>query len=234
MTAEPRTFGLVTGLGVGAGIFYYQALIDAHVALGLSARLVMVHADVRRVLAHVAAKETDELAEYLVGLLHKLAAAGAELAAIPAFSTQACASQLAAKTPLPLVNVLDVLSAEVERRQLRRVSVFGASTTMQTKLFGALKGTEVIAPAPHEIDVIGETYARIVETAVASEKDYRLLRALAHKIIDRDGVEAIVFAGTDLALLFNPANADFPHVDGARLHVEAIMREVTTRLPHRP
>jgi aspartate racemase len=228
MSAEPRTFGLVAGLGLGAGIFYYKALVDAHLNLGLSARLVMVHADVRRVSAHVAAQEANELGEYLAGLLHQLAAAGAEIASIPAFSPQLCASQLVAITPLPMVNLVDVISAEVERRKLRRVSLFGASATMQTKLFGALQCAEVITPDPHEVDIIGGIYTQIVEKAGASEEAYCQLRALAHTIIDRDRVEAIILAGTDLALVFNPTNTDFPHIDGARLHVEAIMREITS------
>jgi len=227
-SAKPRTFGLVAGLGVGAGIFYYRALVQAHLALGHSARLVMVHGDVRRVLALVAAKEADELAEYLAGLLHQLAAAGAEIAAIPAFSPHVCASQLAAITPLPLVDLIDAISADVERQGLRRVSLIGASATMQTKLFGALQNTEVITPPPHEVDIIGRIYTRIVEEAGASEEAYSQLRSFAHTIIDRDGVEAIILAGTDLALVFNPANTDFPHIDGARLHVKAIMREITS------
>jgi len=227
MSEEPRTFGLVAGLGIGAGIFYYKALVEAHLDLGLSARLVMVHADVRRVLAHVAAQESDELAAYLAGLLRQLAAAGAEIATIPAFSTQVCASQLAATSPLPLVNLVDVISAEVERRKLRKVSLFGAPATMRTKLFGALQGAEVIVPAPQEIDIIGRIYTQIVEKAGASEEEHSRLRAFAHAIINRDGVEAIILAGTDLALVFNPDNTDFPHIDGARLHVKAIMREIT-------
>jgi len=234
------TFGLVAGLGVGAGIFYYKALVDAHVAIGLSARLVMVHADVRRVFAHIEAREVGELAEYLAGLLQQLAAAGAEIAAIPAFAPQICAAELAAITPLPLVNLVDVISAEVERRKLRKVSIFGALATMQTKLFGALQGSEVIMPASHEVKTIGAIYTQIVERGGASEEEYSQLRALAHTLIDRDGVEAIILAGTDLASVFNPANTDFAYIDGARLHVEAIMRQIisstadsSTRDPHR-
>jgi aspartate racemase len=212
MSAEPRTFGLVAGLGVGAGIFYYKALVEAHLDLGLSARLVMVHADVRRVLAHVAAHEVNGLATYLAELLSQLVAAGAKIATIPAFSPQVCAAQLAAISPLPLVNLVDVISAEVERRKLWRVSLFGAPATMRTKLFGALQGAEVIMPAPQEVDLIGRIYTQIVEKAGASEEEHSLLRALAHAIINRDGVEAIILAGTDLALVFNPANTDLASV----------------------
>ena len=50
--SEPTTFGIVAGLGMGAGIFYYRSLVNAQLARGLSPRILMVHADVRRVMAH--------------------------------------------------------------------------------------------------------------------------------------------------------------------------------------
>jgi len=52
--SEPTTFGIVAGLGMGAGIFYYRSLVNAQLARGLSPRILMVHADVRRVMAHAA------------------------------------------------------------------------------------------------------------------------------------------------------------------------------------
>jgi aspartate racemase len=42
--------------------------------------------------------------------------------------------------------------------------------------------------------------------------------------MERDGVEAIILAGTDLAVLFNESNTDFPHIDCARVQLDAIMR----------
>ena len=154
--SQPRTFGLVAGLGVGAGIFYYRALLEAHLALGLSPRILMVHADVRRVMNHAAARQADQLAQYLAGLLGQLARGGAELASIPAFSPQICAAELAAITPLPLVSLLDAISTEVKRRRLRRVALFGARVTMETRMFGRLQDhdhnedVEVVTARPDE------------------------------------------------------------------------------------
>jgi len=224
--SQPRTFGLVVGLGVGAGIFYYKELVDAHLALGLSPRLLMVHADVRRVMNHAAAREVHPLARYLAGLLGQLARGGAEIASIPAFSPQVCATELGAITPLPLINVLDAISAEVKSRQLRRVALFGARVTMETQLFGRLQGVDVVTARPEEVDRIAAIYVRVVEEAQASDDDYNGLRSLAHTLIEREKLDAIVFAGTDLAFVFDPANTDFPHLDGARVHIKAIMSEL--------
>jgi aspartate racemase len=231
-TAQTRTFGLVAGLGVGATMFYYKALVDAHLALGLSPQLLMVHADVRYVMSKAAARETTELAEYLAVLLKRLAFGGAEIASIPAFSPQVCAADLAAITPLPLISLLDAISASVEKKQLKRLALFGARVTIDTQLFGRLSDAEVIMPTRDEVNLIADTYARVVEEARASDEDFNLLRRLAHTLIERERLDGIVLAGTDLALVFNPSNTDFPHVDGARVHVEAIMQQICPSAPY--
>ena len=225
-TARTRPFGLVTGLGVGAGILYYKALVDAHLRRGLSPRLLMVHADVRYVLARAAAGEARELAEYLAGLLQQLVRGGAEIASIPAFTPQICAAELACIAPLPLIGLLDAIAAEVERRRFHRVALFGGRVTMETRMFGRLSGTEVILPTPEEIDTIADIYGRVVEESRASDEDFNRLRYLAHTLIQRERLDGIVLAGTDLAFVFNPGNTDFPSIDGARVHIDAIMLEL--------
>jgi aspartate racemase len=230
-TAQPRTFGLVAGLGVGAAMFYYKALVNAHLALGVSPRLLMVHADVRYVISKAAARETKELAEYLGGLLKQLALGGAEIASIPAFTPQICAAELSAITPLPLVSLLDAIAAAAEKRQFRRVALFGARVTIDTQMFGRLPDIEVITPTRDEVDLITDTYARVVEEARASDEDAGRLRTLAHTLIERERLDGIVLAGTDLAFVFNPTNTDFPYVDGARVHIEEIMRQICPRPP---
>jgi aspartate racemase len=215
----------VAGLGVGAGIFYYRSLVNAHLALGCAPQILMTHADVRKVMGLATARETRELAGYLAGLLRQLADGGAQIATIPAFAPQVCAQELAEITPLPLINLLDAIADEVERRGLRRVAVFGARVTMETGLFGRLQGlADVIRLRPAEIEQVGGIYGNIVANERASDEEFETLRALAHELIERDRVDAILLAGTDLAFVFNPGNTDFPHLDGARTHIDAIMR----------
>jgi len=129
-------------------------------------------------------------------------------------------------TPLPLINLLDVIVAEVERRRLQRVAIFGARVTVETKLFGRLQNVDVVTPSPTEVDLLSNAYVRIVEEEQASAEDYENLRALAHTLIHRERLDAILLAGTDLSLVFNPENTDFPHLDGARTHIDAIMHKL--------
>jgi aspartate racemase len=174
-----------------------------------------------------AAREIPELAEYLTSLLRRLANGGAMIATIPAFAPQVCAKELAASTPLPLINILDVIVDEVVRRRLQRIAIFGARVTMETKLFGRLENrADVVSPRAREIDRLNEIYVRIVETEQASHGDYETLRDLAHTLVERERLDAILLAGTDLSFVFNPDNTDFPHLNGARAHIDAIMNQI--------
>lgn len=223
-----HTFGLVAGLGVGAAVFYYRSLVAAHLERGLSPRLLMVHADVRRTMRLAQERRVDELASYLSGLLTQLAAGGCTIATIPAFSPQVCAQELAAKTPLPLIGLLETAVAEVKRRGFNRIAVFGARVTMETKLFGSLSDqVEVIVPPGPDLDLISESYKSIVENESATPDEVANLRAQAHRLIEKERLDGILFAGTDWSFVFNPQNADFPHIDGARTHIQAIMRKLT-------
>jgi aspartate racemase len=216
---------------MGAGIFYYKALVDASLARDLTPRLLMVHADVRYVISLASARATQELAEYLAGLLQQLAGGGAEIASIPAFTPQICAAELASITPLPLISLLDAITAEIERRRFHRVALFGGRVTMETRMFGCLGETEVILPTAEEMDTIAAIYTHVVEEGHASEEDFNRLRTLAHTLIERERLDGIVLAGTDLAFVFNPGNADFSHIDGARVHIDAILRKIAPSAP---
>ena len=117
------------------------------------------------------------------------------MAAIPAFSPQICAAELAELTPLPLVSLLDVIASETARRKLRRVAVFGARVTMETGLFGKLPDCDVIGLSREETNLVSDIYLRVIEAAKASAEEYEQLRSLAHSVIEREHLDAIVLAG---------------------------------------
>jgi aspartate racemase len=224
LNEDVRCLGLIGGLGVGATV-YCRELVKAHTARGCVPNLVIVHADVNRVLQYAARGEVAQMAEYLLVLIRRLEAADAEVAAIPAITPHICEPELSPRSPIPLVSVVDEIVSEVRRRELRRVALFGTRFTIETGLFGRLKAADVIAPTTAEIEFIHQTYLQIVN---AGKEQYQGLRHIAHTLLEREKVEAIILAGTEFSLIFNEGNLDFPHIDGSRLHLDAIMRQLTT------
>jgi aspartate racemase len=224
--STPRCLGLIGGLGVGATVHYYLELAKAHAARGCVPNLVIIHADVNRVLQHAAAGETTQLAEYLSQLIHRLARAGAQLGVIPAITPHISTSELVQLSPIPLVNLIHEIAREIQIRRFKRVSLFGTRFAIESRLFGQLPGVDVVLPSPEEVETIHERYLRLVNSGRGSEDIYQSLRQIAHTLCERDQVQAIILAGTELSMVFNEGNTDFPHIDGARVHLEAIMREL--------
>ena len=223
-----RCLGLVGGLGVGATVHYYEHLARGCEKLGFALDIVITHAQTPRVFAYVEAKDRNGLAEYLNGYIRRMQAAGAEMAVIPAITPLYCAKELAATSVLPIVSLLDPLNRELAARKARRVAIFGTRFVIESDLFGMLSGVEVVHPGAEEVDRIHETYVELAATGDASPKKHEKLTALAYHLVSRHAVDVILLAGTDLTLLFNESNTDFPHVDCAALHIKEILRHVTS------
>ena len=59
-------------------------------------------------------------------------------------------------------------------------------------------------------------------SGVVSEDQRSIFNAVSHRLLVDQGVEAIMLGGTDLALAFNEQTAEFPLVDCAGIHADAI------------
>ena len=219
--------GVIGGLGVGATIHYYEKITSACKARGTVPDLVIAHADVDYGQGLVRAGKLDELAGYLASFIDRMARAGAAAAAIPAVTPHICIAQLVKRTRVPIINIVDPIAAELRARKVAKVALFGTTFTMEGSLWGQLTGVEIVKPRPDEIAFIGKAYQRILDTQKADASDAAGLRRVAADLQRRDGVDMILLAGTDLAVMFDEATAGFPALDVARLHIDAIVERLT-------
>jgi aspartate racemase len=143
--------GIVGGLGVGATVHYYEKITAACKARDVVPDLVIVHADVDYGQGLVRAGKLDELADYIASFIERLAKGGADAAVLPAVTPHIAIAQLKERTRLPILNIVDPIAAELARRKIARVALFGTIFTMQGNLWGQLKGAEIVKPKPQEM-----------------------------------------------------------------------------------
>jgi aspartate racemase len=218
--------GLLGGLGVGAAIHYYRELAAAYDRHGRSMNLVMVHASIGRATDYASKGDRRGLARYLAGLLEQLKAAGAGIGILPAVTPHICIDELQAIAPLSVIDLTKVVAEHIRERKLSRVALFGTRFVVESDLYGRLAGVDVVRPRENELAFIHNAYTQMAHTGVASAAHREQFVALADTLRQRDGVEAVVLAGTDFALMFNDADTPFPHVDCTRAHIDVIMRAV--------
>jgi aspartate racemase len=221
-----RCIGLIGGLGPGAAVHYYKKLAEAHVRRHVPLDLVMVHAETSRVFEYAGADDRAGLALYLSSFIDRLRSAGADLAVIPAVTPHLCIRELLGVSSLPVLNLFDPLVKELSSRSVKRIGVFGTRFVIESALFGMADGVEVVQPLQDEVEYIHRTYLELAQTGEGSETHYRGLTDLAISFCKRDHLDAILLGGTDLSLIFNEANIQFPYIDCAALHIEAILNRV--------
>jgi aspartate racemase len=106
-----RNLGLIGGLGPGSTVHYYKELVKAN-----AGEMLIVHADMDRVLGDVQRGDRVGLAGYFGRLIDRLAHGGAEVAAISAITPHICIRELEKISSLPLVNIIEEVAREIHAR----------------------------------------------------------------------------------------------------------------------
>ncbi len=223
--------GLIGGLAFRAGIFYYERLLERHAAAGRQLDLILAHADVGTVLAHVASGDKAGLGRYLGELANRLFDAGAALVAISAVAPHLAAAEVAACARGPVVSVLDVIEPALASARVRRVAVFGNRAVMETDVFGRVPASVAVRHDAAELDAIHAAYTAVaVDGKRGTAPEAAFFAASAHRAMAA-GAEAILLAGTDLSSFYADAAPPFPAIDLATLHIDAIVEQAWASSP---
>lgn len=226
MTATAREMfcvGLIGGLGIGATLFYYERLAEIHATRGVPLNLVMANAEVSQIFAYAQADDHGGMARYLNDYIVRLQAAGASAVAIPAVIPHLCLDELNAVSSLPVLDILQALSHALVNGTPKRIALFGTKSVIASDLFGRLPASvEIVRPRSDEVEAIHQTYRELVEQRRGTEAHHARLVEIAKRLVEQEGCEAIVLAGTDFAVLFRERKPAFPVIDLAELHIRWI------------
>jgi aspartate racemase len=215
--------GLIGGIGPAATEFYYRGLIDRHAAAGTVLDVTIAHADVREMARNLADGNAGRQAGIFAALVGRLAAAGARAAAVTSMGGHFCIPELEAISPLPLINALPAVDEAIRARGLKSVGIIGTRKVMDTRLYGSITCATVLVPEGDEFEAVQADYGAMATVGRVSDAQRRTFHEAGRRLHAR-GAEAVLLGGTDLFLAFHGQPCDFPVVDLADVHVEAIYR----------
>jgi aspartate racemase len=171
----------------------------------------------------------DIVEDSIVASLQRLAAAGAQVAVIPANTVHCCIDGIRQRAPLPVISMLDVVAAQCRQQGLRRVGVLGTRWTMQSHLYRAplaAVGLEECIP-----DEAGQAIVQRVifeELVPAGKVGADSLQQLL-QVVDRlrgQGCDGVALACTELPLVLDAANCGMAAVDTTAVLAAAAMEAV--------
>ncbi|MEI6734109.1 MAG: aspartate/glutamate racemase family protein [Comamonadaceae bacterium] len=214
--------GLIVGIGPAATDFYYRYLISAMARQGCDLQLTMAHADTPTLLRHQAANNQAAQVAIYLELAGRLQRCGIERIAVTSIAGHFCIEAFKEVSPVPVIDLLDTVTAEVYRLGFKKLGLLGTRVVMESHFYGVLDGVEVIPPTAELLEV-HNAYISMASSGLATEQHREVFMRAGNALIREHGCEAIMLAGTDLALVFNKkSDPGFPVLDCAEVHAAAI------------
>jgi aspartate racemase len=223
--------GIVGGLGPESTIDYYRRILDTweRQAPGTSPSIVIDSLDVQRALDLVA-RDRPALVEYLLGSLRRLAGAGVDFAAMTANTPHIVFDELAARSPVPLVSIVEVCAEEATARGLTRLALLGTRFTMDASFYPEVcgrRGITVVPPGVADRAWLHERYVGELLKGEFRDDTRDAVTSLVRRLRGEAGVEGVILGGTELPLLLpEPLIAEIPALDTTALHVAAIVERL--------
>jgi len=214
--------GLIGGIGPAATEFYYRGLTDRHAKSGTRLDLTIVNAEVRDLTRNLANKDAGKQAEVFAALITRLKAAGAQAAAVTSMGGHFCIGELLPISPLPMLNGIPAVDAAVKRAKFKTIGIIGTRMVMETQLYGAISSAKVVVPAGAELDEVHANYGAMATAGRVNDAQRRVFFAAGERLCCEQGAEVVLLGGTDLFLAFQGRTVDFPVLDCADVHVDAI------------
>ncbi|MEL6825517.1 MAG: aspartate/glutamate racemase family protein [Pseudomonadota bacterium] len=218
--------GLIGGIGPAATDVYYRGLIARAAASGVDLELTIVHADSPTLLSNLAADDHEAQIAIYKRLTDRLVQAGAECVVVTSISGHFCIDGFRKIAPIEVLDLTEALRAHLATLGLNRVGLLGTKTVMESGMYGKLGDVETVAPNGAALNAVHEAYVELALTATATDALRETFTAAASQMIQVDGAQAILLAGTDLGLAIDGQDYGFSIVDCADVHIDAIAGRV--------
>jgi len=228
-----KTLGIIGGLGPESTLDYYQriiALYRARTGNRHYPEFIVVSVDLRKGLDFMDANDLSGMGDFLLEGIAKLARAGAEFGIISANTPHIVFDDVAPKSPIPLISIVEATRATAKALNLKRLALLGTRYTMQADFYPkvfAREGVELVVPEMHDQDYIHEKYMNELVPGKFLPETRACLLAIVDKMKTTNGIDGVVLAGTELPLILRqPEYNGIPFLDTTKIHVEAAVAQM--------
>jgi aspartate racemase len=223
-----KTLGIIGGLGPESTLDYYQriiALFRERTANKHYPEFVIVSVDLRKGLDFMDANNLSGMANYLLEGINKLARSGADFGIISANTPHIVFAEIAPKSPIPLISIVEATCAAAKVQNLKRLALMGTRYTMQSDFYPKVftrEGIQLFVPESEDQDYVHEKYfSELVPGKFQPETRAGLL-AIVDRMKATKNIDGVILAGTELPLILrDPIHNRIPFLDTTKIHVEA-------------
>ena len=229
----PALVGLVGGIAPESTVDYYRQIIAAYREQDPERHhpaILITSLDLQLTIQLLNGRRHDELAAILAGEVARLERAGASFGAITSNAAHIVFDEVAGRSTLPLLSIVETTCAAVKRAGIRRPALFATQFVMQAPLYPRVfgpAGLEVLQPSPADQATIHAHYMDELVAGVFKPETRDIVVSIATRMRDQQGADGLILGGTELNLLLRGVEvAGLPLFDTTRLHVAAIVERL--------
>jgi aspartate racemase len=228
-----KTLGIIGGLGPESTVDYYQrivALYRERTGDGSYPEFIINSVDLKKGLDFMDANDLTGMADYLLQGVGKLARAGADFGLISANTPHIVFEEVASKSPIPLISIVEATCAAAKARKLKRLALLGTRFTMQGTFYSKVftpEGIELVVPDTKDQEYIHDKYLNeLVPGRFLAETRAGLL-AIVDRLKAKSDIDGVILAGTELPLILRDADhKGIPLLDTTKIHCQAAVAEM--------
>ena len=222
-----KKLGLIGGTGPESTIEYYRQIeYGVQEKAGCFPNLVVESLSVFEVLRFCAEKDYHGLADYLVKGFECLSSAGADFACLTGITPHIVFDEIAARSPIPVVSMVETASERASEQGLRRVALLGTYPTMSGIFFQkafAARDIDVITPCEEDMRYIGQKIQTELELGQVLPETQKKLCEISEGLVANGGAQAIVLGCTELPMILNDRLLPVPCFDVMQIHIEKLV-----------
>ena len=228
-----KTLGIIGGLGPESTIDYYGkivALYRGRTQDGSYPQFIVNSIDLKKGLDFMQANNLTGMADYLVEEIGKLARAGATFGLISANTPHIAFDEVASKSPIPLISIVEATCAAAKARELNRLALFGTRYTMQATFYPKVfsrDGIKLLVPTPEDQAYIHDKYLNELVLGKFVPETRAGLLAIVDRLKESSDIDGVILAGTELPLILRDSQHNgIPFLDTTEIHCEAAVTEM--------
>lgn len=220
-----KTAGIIGGMSWESTAKYYQWLNEGiRERLGglHSAKVILTSVDFEQIEKLQAADKWDEAGAILAQEALKLERAGADFVLLATNTMHRVADKIEAAIQIPFIHLADATAEKIQAAGLRKVGLLGTIYTMERDFYkGRLsqRGLDAVIPDSDSRKTVHKViYDELCLGKINPTSKEAFIRA-ANSMVN-DGAQGVILGCTEITLLIDQRDFDFPVFDTTRIHIE--------------
>jgi len=225
-----KPIGIIGGLGPESTVDYYKEIIAAFNAKYdemAYPEVIIYSVNIDEFMKFVETKNWPGLSEWLLEKISSIHRAGAQFAVIASNTPHIVFDEIKSKSPIHLLSIVEETCNKAQEMDLKNVGLMGTKLTMEADFYKKpfiSKGMSVVVPSEKEQQFIHHKLFSEIELGIFKDSTREELLAIAKRMVDEEGVDALILGCTELPLILTQSKYGIPFLNTTAIHCESIIK----------